>query len=223
MTRCHPRPQNRAGLPRHVGLVAAELFQSKGYARVTMEQVAARAGVSKRTLYKYFPVKEALLERMLEDALADDLAGRDFAAQERAGFRAGVAELLHESARWCEQRADVLLPYIRYKFASFDPGAVPAQDRGVLPLWTMLIEAAQERGELLRNQESRRLAIYFHYLYLGALMRWLTEPGLDLRGEFDTVIALFLDGAADRRVRDKRVRRGTARAGRSSRPGTLRR
>lgn len=210
------RPANRSELPAHILHVADALFRSHGYARVTMEQVATRAGVSKRTLYKYFPVRETLLERLLEDTLAADLAAHDFSAHERAGFRAGATALLRESAAWCEAHADVLLPYIRYKFASFDPGAAPAEDRGVLPLWTMLIEAAQTRGELLSNLESRRLAIHFHYLYLGALMRWLTEPGLDLRGEFETMIALFLDGAADRRVRNQRARR-------ASRPGTPRR
>src|SRR6185312_394283 len=111
-SRPRPRPSSRAELPEHMGLVARQLFASHGYAQVTMEQVAAQAGVSKRTLYKYFPAKEALLD---------------------------------ESAHWCEQHADILLPYIRYKFANFDPGARPKEDRGLLPLWVMLIEAAQDR------------------------------------------------------------------------------
>jgi AcrR family transcriptional regulator len=161
-----------------------------------MEQVAAQAGVSKRTLYKYFPAKEALLEHALEASLSKDLATRDFGLHERAGFRAGATALLHESAHWCEQHADILLPYIRYKFANFDPGARPKEDRGLLPLWVMLIDAAQDRGELAPQHRAEQLGIYFHYLYLGALMRWLSEPGLDLRQEFDMVIGLFMDGAA---------------------------
>lgn len=197
--RRRPRPPSRAQLPEHIGLAAAQLFRAKGYAEVTMEQVASHAGVSKRTLYKYFPVKEALLERMLEATLADDLAARDVAADEQAGFRAGVTALLHESARWCEQHAALLLPYIRYKFARFDPATAPAEDRGLLPLWTLLIEAAQAHGELAASHRPVQLSTYFHYLYLGALMRWLTEPALDLRQEFDVVVALFMDGAAARR------------------------
>lgn len=197
-----PVPITRAQLPDHIAAAANRLFQSQGYSQVTMEQIASQAGVSKRTLYKYFPVKEALLERMLEGALAEDLAGRDFGTLEQAGFRNGVTLLLRESADWCERHADVLLPYIRYKFASFDPGAAPNEDRGLLPLWTMLIESAQERGELRPDLPPEQLGTYFHYLYLGALMRWLTKPRIKLHEEFDTVIGLFMEGTwADARAR----------------------
>ena len=40
---------------------AYTLFETHGYDSVTMEQIAAQAGVSKGTLYNHFPVKEALL------------------------------------------------------------------------------------------------------------------------------------------------------------------
>lgn len=193
-----PRPSSRALLPAHIGRVAALLIASRGYDSVTMEQVASQACVSKRTLYKYFPAKEALLEHVLEAALAADLSRRDFSAHERSGFRAGITALLHDSARWCEQHADVLLPYIRYKFATFDPSAATEQDRGLLPVWTALIDSAQQQGELASTRRPEQLAIYFHYLYLGALMRWLSEPGITLREEFDTVVELFIDGAARR-------------------------
>ncbi|HMN78033.1 MAG TPA: TetR/AcrR family transcriptional regulator [Burkholderiaceae bacterium] len=177
------------------------LFESKGYAAVTMEQVAGEAGVSKRTLYKYFAAKEALLEQVLEAELAKDLAARNFALDAQAGFRAAATALLHESARWCEQHADVLLPYIRYEFASFDPAASAERDRGLLPVWTLLIRAAQERGEIAAAHRPEQLGTYFHYLYLGALMRWLTQPRLGLTEELDTVVGLFLDGAAARQDR----------------------
>lgn len=193
------RPSSRALLPAHILRVAAILFEARGYAAVTMEQVAAEAGVSKRTLYKYFAAKEAMLEQVLEAKLAQDLSASNFSLDAQAGFRAGVTALLHESARWCERHADVLLPYIRYKFASFDPAAVIEHDRGLLPVWTGLIRAAQQRGELAATRPPEPLGTYFHYLYLGALMRWLTQPGLDLAKEFETVVALFIDGAAARR------------------------
>lgn len=190
------RPSSRAQLPAHIGRVAALLFQSRGYGAVTMEQVAGEAGVSKRTLYKYFAAKEALLEQVLEAELTQDLLARDFSLDAQAGFRAGTTALLHASARWCEQHVDVLLPYIRYKFASFDPAAADVQDRGLFPVWTRLIGAAQQRGELVGEHRPEQLGIYFHYLYLGALMRWLTQPRIKLTKEFDTVVGLFIDGAS---------------------------
>ncbi|CAM3945648.1 TetR/AcrR family transcriptional regulator [Bordetella muralis] len=189
------RPDRRAEIPAHIQRVAERLFRSHGYAHVTMEQIAGQAAVSKRTLYKYFAVKETLLERVLEDELATDLAQQNFHIDGQAGFRSSVLDLLHGSAQWCEQHTDYLLPYIRHKFATFDPSAAAQKDTGLLPVWQMLIATAQERGELRAERSAEQLGTYFHYLYLGALMRWLTEPRLDLRKEFDMVVALFVDGA----------------------------
>ncbi len=191
------RPARRAELPAHIGRVAALLFADRGYGAVTMEQVASQAGVSKRTLYKYFAAKEALLEQVLEGTLAQELAQRDFSAEAQAGFRTALTALLHGSTRWCAQHAEVLLPYIRYKFAHFDPVAARTQDdRGLLPLWTLLVRQAQQRGELRAGHDPEQLASSLHYLYLGAMMRWLTAPTLSLKNEFDAVVGLFIDGAA---------------------------
>lgn len=196
MSHSPTRPSRRAEIPAHIQRIAQHLFQSHGYARVTMEQIASQAAVSKRTLYKYFPVKETLLQHVLEEELAKDLAQRDFHIDCQASFRSSVLHLLHESAQWCEQHTDYLLPYIRHKFATFDPDAAAGESEGLLPTWKRLIALAQERGELKSGLSTEQLGTYFHYLYLGALMRWLTEPQLDLCQEFDMVVALFIDGAA---------------------------
>lgn len=51
-----------------------ELFQQRGYAATTVEDIADAAAVSVRTLYRYFPSKEALLFARLDAALDAVLA-----------------------------------------------------------------------------------------------------------------------------------------------------
>jgi AcrR family transcriptional regulator len=59
--------------------VALELFARKGFANVTVAELAGRAGVTQRTFFRHFPTKEAVLfgdyETHLE-WLADALAQR---------------------------------------------------------------------------------------------------------------------------------------------------
>lgn len=190
------RTLKKARLLEQIAAAAGELFQARGYIEVTMEQIAAAAEVSKRTLYKYFPVKEAILAHLLEGELARDLASHPgFQPDLDAPFRANVSALLVESAGWCERHPDYLLPYIRYKFASFEPNAETDGKGDLVQTWSLLIAAAQQRGELDPSTPAEQLAIYFHYLYLGALMRWITDRRLDLKQEFTTVVRLFVDGA----------------------------
>ena len=44
---------------------AEEMFTQFGFSRVTMEEIAADLGMSKKTLYKFFPGKEQLLKEMV--------------------------------------------------------------------------------------------------------------------------------------------------------------
>lgn len=189
------RPLKKAQLLERITRTAGELFRGDRYAAVTMEQIAASAEVSKRTLYKYFPVKEAILAYLLESELARDLADLDFGGAVNAAFRESALALLAESAAWCERHPDYLLPYIRYKFATFEPSVDPADEGSMVHVWTMLIAAGQRQGELSATRPAGQLAIYFHYLYFGALMRWITDRKLNLAQEFATVVSLFIEGA----------------------------
>lgn len=54
---------------RQIAAAARQLFLSDGYSRTTMDAVTEAAGVSKQTLYAYFPGKEELLREVLIDEL----------------------------------------------------------------------------------------------------------------------------------------------------------
>ncbi len=53
---------------------ALETFREKGYAGTRMDDIAARAGVSKGTLYLHHPSKEAVFEALVRENLVPSLA-----------------------------------------------------------------------------------------------------------------------------------------------------
>ncbi len=55
------RESNKQRTRRALADAAAQLFAEHGYANVTMSQVAGRAGVSRRTAFRYFASKDELL------------------------------------------------------------------------------------------------------------------------------------------------------------------
>lgn len=62
-------PETEASPKRRMVLeAAAELFMAQGYAGVSMDLVARRAGVSKATLYAHFASKDALFASIVDEA-----------------------------------------------------------------------------------------------------------------------------------------------------------
>ena len=60
--------------PSELTAAALELFVERGFASTRLDDVAARAGVSKGTLYLYFESKEALFKAVIEEAIVPLLA-----------------------------------------------------------------------------------------------------------------------------------------------------
>lgn len=68
------RQRRKEARPSELLDAALELFVEKGFAATRAEEVAARAGVSKGTLYLYFPSKEELLKAVIGHTLQADIA-----------------------------------------------------------------------------------------------------------------------------------------------------
>lgn len=65
MTDLPRRQQNRLNRERAILDAALKVFAATGYTGATMDAVAAEAGVTKPTLYSYFPSKESLFQAMM--------------------------------------------------------------------------------------------------------------------------------------------------------------
>src|SRR4051794_10677806 len=87
--------QRRNPLTRQAILDAAfELCHERGYAAVTIEGVAARAGVGKQTIYRWWPSKGLLILEAFRDKLDNRLTAPPAADRPLAG----LPDLMHRSA-----------------------------------------------------------------------------------------------------------------------------
>lgn len=192
------RERKRSKTLDHLAATAFHLFQAYGYDSVTMEQIATEADVAKGTLYNHFPVKEALLAHWIHAELAANLKQLREDIDQRAGFVPRLSSVLDASAKWCRTHRAYLPHYLRFRFLSIDAAIIGDQGAAhsdILHAFEALIADGQRSGELRNDLSPSHLATLFHHLYLGALMRWLTLPGLKLDDEFSSVVELFLKGA----------------------------
>jgi AcrR family transcriptional regulator len=68
------RQRRKESRPQELLDAALDLFVEKGYAATRSEEVALRAGVSKGTLYLYYPSKEELLKEVIRANVVNQIA-----------------------------------------------------------------------------------------------------------------------------------------------------
>lgn len=86
-----PRQRRKETRPQELLDAALELFVEKGFAAARSEEVARRAGVSKGTLYLYYPSKEELFKAVVRQKLTQLIAeGQDLVGS----FEGSTSDLL---------------------------------------------------------------------------------------------------------------------------------
>jgi len=146
------RARRKQARPGELLEAALALFVEKGFAATRVEEVAARAGVSKGTLFLYFPSKEELFKAVVRENASRHLAD---AMREVAGYAGSSAELLHEfMRRWWTQYGGTpaagLTKLIMSEAANFPELARYYQDEVVQPgheLVRRIVQRGIERGE----------------------------------------------------------------------------
>jgi len=88
-----PRQRRKDARPQELLDAALALIVEKGFAATRSEEVAARAGVAKGTLYRYYPSKDELFKAMVRENLSVHIAE---SAAQAAQYQGPIAGLLQQ-------------------------------------------------------------------------------------------------------------------------------
>jgi AcrR family transcriptional regulator len=181
------REQTRAVVRSLLARTALEQFAAKGYDATTVEEVAAAAGVSRRTLFNYFRSKEDLALSGLSEQ-GELIAGR-FAERPgkedpwtslRAAFR-----VLEEIDTTAERRLEFVT--LLFSNESLRAGHAEKQARWQ-DLLTPLIEPRLPASDH-RTLEARAIAAAAITCLQAALEEWVKQGGrVDLFALYDSAV-----------------------------------
>ena len=89
-----PRKRRKEARPSELLEAALHLFVEKGFAATRLEDVAARAGVSKGTLYLYFENKDALFKAVIQEGIIPVIAENEAIAAKHSGCSFDLLNIL---------------------------------------------------------------------------------------------------------------------------------
>ncbi len=146
-----PRRRRKDARPSEIADAALALFSERGFAATRLEDVAMRAGVSKGTVYIYFPTKEDLFRAVLRQGLLPNLEAMEQAV---AAFDGSTPTLMRQIVGRMLQVLDTNLTAIP-KLVLAESGNFPAIARmyadevvrRAMQLLTGVLRRGAERGE----------------------------------------------------------------------------
>lgn len=148
----HKRERRKEARPGELLEAALDLFVEKGFASTRSEEVAARAGVSKGTLFLYFPSKEELFKAVVRENI---VRHQTEGAEEIARFTGTSAEMLEYLMlewwrRYGATKASGISKLVMSEASNFPDLARFFQEEVVTPGHAMIRSVLQrgiERGE----------------------------------------------------------------------------
>ena len=147
------RQRRKEARPQELLVAALDLFVERGFAATRSEDVAARAGVSKGTLYLYYSSKEELLKAVVRENLGSLISeGADMVCSFEGGTQQLLALLLHT---WWERIGDSpasgIFKVILTEMGNFPDFAAFYMDEVITPsraLFTRVLQRGIDAGEL---------------------------------------------------------------------------
>ena len=189
--------------PAEIIAAAMAVFADKGFAAARLDDIAARAGVSKGALYLYFETKEDLFRAVVTEALAPNFDAVQAMAEGFEGpFSALAGALLPNLARIAATTpVGAVMKMVIGESRNFPELARVWHDALVsraLTLISGLIAAAQRRGEVKAGDPRAFALSLISPIVMAVIWREtftpIGAPGFDLAALAEQHLGTVLDG-----------------------------
>jgi len=174
---------------------ALALFEERGFDSVTVEEIAARAGVAKGSFYTYFSTKSDII--VAEFRRIDDFYAEYASGNLARGGTAREKLLAFTRAQMGYVRDVVGIRNLKILYANqtLQPGSdkiITDGKRQWVAIVAAIIAEGQERGEFRTDLDAEALALLFNRSARAVFLDWcildasfdLVEEGLSFQGEW---------------------------------------
>lgn len=183
-----------------------ELFQDQGFNNTTMEQIAEKTDIARKTLYNYFSVKEAIVDeyvRGISQKLARENMEKVF---DLPDTRSRLIESLNHAYSWVESNQELMGICNNYRLRNMvNASETKNTETGTQSTLTKIISLGQQAGEIRNDISLKLLVTHIDLLRSAMTFEWLKSSSkFDLQEEIAKLVDLFLYGADSRLASNKK-------------------
>lgn len=181
----------------HIIEEAIKLFREQGFDGTTMEQVASQADVSKATLYKYFPVKEAIVAGYWKFSVSQK---NDLIPQLLASIPDTKGRLLAvflSAADTFKSEPEFARIQFKYQFQKMGEQPLNREMRsGFEAFLEELLKRGQNQGDIREDIPVSDMASHLLFLFTSTCLFWFANPDVfPLEKRLNQTVNIFIEGA----------------------------
>jgi AcrR family transcriptional regulator len=186
------RHRSRLRRRERVYTAALELFVERGFDGTTMDDIAARAGVVRATVFNHFERKASFIDEWSARRRGRARAATEAAATGRS-LREVLAEYLLELAKANESTRDETVAFFGTGTRSTDP----VGNTYLAGELAALVAAGADRGEVRPGLDPQTVGLLITGAYFGAIERWVIDPApFELGDMLLTLLDMIMTGIA---------------------------
>lgn len=189
------REQQKRNRRERIFKTAMDLFERRGFQETTVLEIAKSAGVSRGTVFNYYPYKEAILIEHLAQRLSKMQEGLPAPEQSSAPIDT-IYKIFDELASFIEGNRSLVLP-LSYELLNPDPERSKQAyiSLPLVPLLYRYLTKARELG-LIRSDFSReRLARTIANTYFLTALQWAAyRQDRSIHEELRKALRITLEG-----------------------------
>ena len=190
------RDRKKGELQMNIMQQALKLFRGNGFDNTTMEQIAKESNVTKRTLYSYFPSKEAIVSYYWKSNVDDNADQFPLLLSQYPDTRSRLIAVFLSAAN--AFRTDPEFARIEFGFQFQLLGKDPLNkmyQSGFDHFLAAVLQVGQESRDVRDDISAQEMASQLVWAFTAACLMWFSAPNsFSLEDRLERTIHCFLDG-----------------------------
>ena len=171
---------------------ARELFTNYGYKKVSVDEIAKKANVTKKTVYSYFNDKESLLKSLIEEELVH-MKNIIIRHSDETNFFEGVNKVLYELLKYKKETKlfETLSKEVNELNTASSKKSLKMFDDGILDFIKLRLSWAIDKG-YVKNCDVDLCAFIIYKVYVSVIFEWDKE--LDEKKVTENITKILKEG-----------------------------
>ena len=177
---------------------AMDLFKLNGFESTTLDQIAEKVDIAKKTLYNHYPNKEDIVIDYMQQQIISLGPQVLRNLQKLPDTASRIVEATMGSIEWFAKELNMenLDKFCVYHMLK----VLKEKDSrsGYDSVLTYILKLGQEAGEIRRDIQAQELADNLEWIHVSIIIGWANDHSINAREIYTRKVKLFLEGAQER-------------------------